>query len=75
MTPASSRWRHRVSLRLPPAEILRERPPPDDQLLVVGGGRNTLSDANLERACGDCWEKYGFFGVSVSVCLVTTSSH
>ncbi len=40
------------------------RPPPDNQLLVVRGGRNSLSDANLERASGDCWERYGFFGMS-----------
>ena len=29
------------------------------------GGRNSLSDANLERATGDCWEEYEFFGISV----------
>jgi hypothetical protein len=52
-------------VRLPPAEVLRAAPPPDDQLLVVRGGRNSLSDANLERATGDCWAEYDFFGVSV----------
>jgi hypothetical protein len=54
-----------MPLRLPPAEIVREGPPPNDQLLVIRGGRNSLSDANLERASGDCWERYGFFGISV----------
>ena len=29
------------------------------------GGRNSLSDANLERATTDTWEQYRFFGVSV----------
>jgi hypothetical protein len=54
-----------MPLRPPPVEIVREGPPPDDQLLVVRGGRNSLSDPNLERASGDCWERYGFFGISV----------
>ena len=54
-----------MPLRLPPSEIVRGGPPPDDQLLVVRGGRNSLSDANLERASGDCWEQHGFFGISV----------
>jgi hypothetical protein len=54
-----------MPLRLPPAEIVRDGPPPDAQLLVVRGGRNSLSDANLERASGDCWEQHGFFGISV----------
>jgi hypothetical protein len=52
-------------MRLPPANIVRAEPPPDDQLLVVRGGRNGLIDTNLERATGDCWEEYGFFGLSV----------
>ncbi len=52
-------------MRLPPANIVRAEPPPDDQLLVVRGGRNSLTDTNLERATGDCWEEYGFFGLSV----------
>lgn len=52
-------------MRLPPPNIVRSGPPPDDQLLVVRGGRNSLSDSNLERATGDCWEEYGFFGISV----------
>jgi len=54
-----------VPLRLPPADLLRAAGPPDDQLLVVRGGRNSLSDANLERTTADCWEQHGFFGVSV----------
>jgi hypothetical protein len=54
-----------MPLRLPAVEIVREGPPPDDQLLVVRGGRNSLSDANFERASGDCWEQHGFFGISV----------
>ena len=52
-------------MRLPPANIVRAEPPPDDQLLVVRGGRNSLTDTNLERATGDCWEEYRFFGLSV----------
>jgi hypothetical protein len=54
-----------MPLGLPPVEIVREGPPPDHQLLVVRGERNSLSDANLERASGDCWEQHGFFGISV----------
>jgi hypothetical protein len=54
-----------IPVRLPPARILRAGAPPDDQLLVVRGGRNSLSDANLERGTGDCWEEYEFFGFSV----------
>jgi hypothetical protein len=54
-----------MPLRPPPSEIVRGGPPPDDQLLVVRGGSNSLSDANLERASGDCWEQHGFFGISV----------
>jgi hypothetical protein len=50
---------------LPPPEIIRPDEPPDDLLLVVRGGRSSLSDLNLERATGDCWQRYGFFGVSV----------
>ena len=34
-------------------------------LLVVRGGRNSLSDAHLERATTDTWERSRFFGVSV----------
>jgi len=52
-------------VRLPPAEIVRDEAPPDDLLLVVRGGRNSLSDAHLERATTDTWERYRFFGVSV----------
>jgi len=52
-------------VRLPPAEIIRDEAPPDDLLLVVRGGRNSLSDAHLERATTDTWERYRFFGVSV----------
>jgi hypothetical protein len=55
----------RRTLRLPPPEITRDEPPRDDVLLVVRGGANTLSDAALERATGDTWEKFSFFGVSV----------
>jgi hypothetical protein len=58
-----------MPLRPPAVEIVREEPPPDDQLLDVRGGRNSLTDANLERASGDCWERYGFFGVSVFAAL------
>ena len=29
------------------------------------GGLNSLNDSNLERATGDCWEDYEFFGISV----------
>jgi len=36
-----------------------------DLLLVVRGGRNSLSDAVLERAAADTWERHRFFGVSV----------
>jgi len=32
---------------------------------VVRGGRQSLSDANLERSTTDTWESYRFFGVSV----------
>ena len=49
----------------PPPEIIRPGDTPDDLLLVVRGGRNSLSDPNLERAIGDCFELHGFFGVSV----------
>jgi hypothetical protein len=52
-------------MRLPPADIVRAEPRPGDQLLVVRGGRNSLTDTNLELATGDCWEEYGFFGLSV----------
>ena len=38
---------------------------PDDVLVVVRGGANALSDAVLERATGDTWEAFSFFGVSV----------
>lgn len=54
-----------TELRLPPSEIIREEPTPDDLLLVVRGGRHSLSNANLERATADTWERYGFFGISV----------
>ncbi len=54
-----------MPLPLPPHEIVRAGPPPTDLLLVVRGGRDSLSDANLERAVGDCWLRYGFFGLSV----------
>lgn len=40
-------------------------PPADDQLLVVRGGRDSLSDVNRERSVADCWDDFGFFGVSV----------
>lgn len=52
-------------MRLPPASIVREEAPPDDLLLVVRGGRNSLSDAVLERAATDTWERHRFFGVSL----------
>lgn len=52
-------------MRLPPVEIVRDAAPPEDLLLVVRGGRNSLSDAHLERATTDTWEAYRFFGVSV----------
>lgn len=52
-------------MRLPPAAIVRGDAPPDELLLVVRGGRNSLSDAVLERATTDTWERYQFFGVSV----------
>jgi hypothetical protein len=52
-------------LRLPPAGIVRAGPPADDLLLVVRGGANGLSDAVLERAVGDTWAAFQFFGVSV----------
>lgn len=54
-----------AAMRLPPPEVVRDERPPDDLLLVVGGGANGLSDAVLNRATGDCWERHGFFGVSV----------
>ena len=52
-------------MRLPPPEVLRDEPPPDDLLLVVRGGVSTLSDAHLANQVGDCWDRHGFFGVSV----------
>jgi hypothetical protein len=52
-------------MRLPPQSLLRDEPPPGDLLLVVRGGANSLSDVVLDRTAGDCWERYGFFGVSV----------
>lgn len=52
-------------MRLPPPEVVRDERPPDDLLLVVRGGANGLSDAVLHRTTGDCWERHGFFGVSV----------
>ena len=52
-------------MRLPPRGLLRDEPPPEDFLLVVRGGTNGLSDANLAPSVADCWERYGFFGVSV----------
>lgn len=52
-------------MRLPPADVLRDDPPPDDLLLVVRGGVTTLSDAHLANQVGDCWDRRGFFGVSV----------
>lgn len=52
-------------MQLPRAELLRPEPSPDDLLLVVRGGATSLSDAHVARQVGDCWEKYGFFGVSV----------
>jgi hypothetical protein len=52
-------------MRLPPVAIVRDEPPPDELLLVVRGGRNSLTDANLERATTDTWERYRFFGFSV----------
>ncbi len=54
-----------MALPLPPEEIVRQEAAPPDLLLVVRGGRNSLNDANLERAVGDCWLTYGFFGLSV----------
>ena len=50
---------------VPPPGIVRDELPPDDLLLVVRGGANSLSDGVLERSAADCWEQYGFFGVSV----------
>lgn len=50
---------------MPPPEIVRPGNAPDDLLLVVRGGRHSLSDVNLERSTGDCWQEYGFFGISV----------
>jgi hypothetical protein len=52
-------------MRLPPPSLLRDERPPDELLLVVRGGANSLSDTILDRSAGDCWEQYGFFGVSV----------
>lgn len=52
-------------MRLPPADVLRDEAPPDDLLLVVRGGVTTLSDAHLANQVGDCWDRHGFFGVSV----------
>ncbi len=52
-------------MRLPPAELLRAVPPPDDLLLVVRGGSGTLSDHHLANQVSDCWDQFGFFGVSV----------
>ena len=54
-----------AAMRLPPQSLLRDEPPPDNLLLVVRGGVNSLSDVVLNRSAGDCWERYGFFGVSV----------
>ena len=61
----AARNRSDRDVRLPPSRIVREGPPPDDLLLVVRGGRESLSDAILERATTDSWETYRFFGVSV----------
>lgn len=52
-------------MRLPPPDVLRDEQPPDDLLLLVRGGANSLNDATLDRAVGDCREQHGFFGVSV----------
>jgi len=52
-------------VRLPPPGIVRDELLPEDLLLVVRGGRLSLSDAHLERATTDSWERYRFFGVSV----------
>jgi hypothetical protein len=52
-------------MRFPPRRLLRDEPPPADLLLVVRGGVNSLSDTALDRSASDCWEQYGFFGVSV----------
>lgn len=52
-------------MRLPPPSIVRPGPPPDDLLLVVRGGRDSLSDALLERTTADTWDQFQFFGVSV----------
>lgn len=52
-------------MRLPPPSIIRAEALPDDLLLVVRGGRNSLSNAVLERAATDTWERHRFFGVSV----------
>lgn len=54
-----------MPIQPPPEGLLRAEGPPDDQLLVVRGGPNSLNDANLERATADCWDQYGFFGISV----------
>lgn len=52
-------------MRLPPEHIRRAEPPPDDLLLVVRGGISTLSDVHLANQVSDCWDRHGFFGVSV----------
>jgi hypothetical protein len=52
-------------VQLPPPEIVRAESPPSELLLVVRGGRDSLSDANLERATTDTWAQYRFFGISV----------
>ncbi len=44
---------------------MRTEAPPDDLLLVVRGGANSLNDVALERSTSDCFEEFGFFGVSV----------
>jgi hypothetical protein len=52
-------------MQLPPAEVLRTQSLPDDAVVVVRGGEHSLEDANLERSVADCWNSYGFFGLSV----------
>jgi hypothetical protein len=49
----------------PPPEVLRAGATPDDALMVVRGGRNSLDDVHLDRAVADCWERFGFFAISV----------
>lgn len=52
-------------MRFPPPEIVRDETPPDDLLLVVRGGRDSLTDAILQRAMHNSWTVHGFFGISV----------